>query len=203
MSTANFLLPNSIFALVFTLAVAPALASPTATKAILDQEKVAKQKVKLVSSSDRFSGDTFIYPAKSKFIGGTGVINTISWNIVHMDSQDGSDGYHAHIVYEGTGWLFLTGEIVVLVDGTHRHRLIGTDSSNNREVQYCPGGHLGCIVEESIRVPLEAPLMDQLAQANSIELRINGKSHAIEGYLTPYHQAGVRKLLEHIAALSR
>ncbi|WP_162782109.1 hypothetical protein [Arenimonas caeni] len=164
----------------------------------IDQKKVERQDVDLVFNGDRFTGLQRISPNKAKPIGGTGMFTTVTWNTVFARDEKGATSYYVRIIYEGYGWLFLTGEVILLIDGTERVILQGPSSEAQREVLAC-GSPAGCKVQEGLRVPVEEPVVSRLARAQSVEVRLNGRSQYVQGHLKPYHQAGIRTLQAHIA----
>jgi hypothetical protein len=161
---------------------------------LIEPAAVAKIRVELVSEADRFEGYTRWTSKKTRDLGGSGFLDTISVNPVYFKRESGDEGFYLHSRYSGFGWLFLTGSVIVLLDGKTRIDLTGPDSSAQRKVESCTGGG-GCLVTEVLRTPITREQLLAISSAHSVEVRFNGASKYMDCYFKPFHVAAVKAVL--------
>lgn len=159
-------------------------------------ERIDRVRVQMETSVDRFNGFTLITPRKWLDLKGPPMLVWASFNPSIARTENGAPQAVAIVRYRGQGWIHMAETIDLLVDG-RRLQLLGARVDNASDVTTCAGPG-ACIVEEYGRFPLPHDVLEALANARQVEVRINGARGRVEGFFTEQHVAYIREVLRQL-----
>jgi len=158
----------------------------------IDPSKVERVKMNIVDSSDRFTGTRVVAAKRPIGLDGAGFLTTLTLNPAVLKKDGAMPSFYAVMNYTGYGWLFLSGQVNVLVDGA-RFEIQGLANPSDRVVATCAAG-AGCLVEEKVRFVLTKELASAIAGARTAEIRAVGSRGSVDGRLNEKHVAYFREM---------
>lgn len=176
-------------ALVVALFLVPNLAVASGD---IDPSKVERVKINIVDSSDRFTGTRVVAAKRPIGLDGAGFLTTLTLNPAVLKKDGEMPSFYAVMNYTGYGWLFLSGQVNVLVDGV-RFEIQGLANPSDRVVATCAAS-AGCLVEEKVRFVLTKDLANAIAGARTAEIRAVGSRSSVDGRLNEKHVAYFREM---------
>jgi hypothetical protein len=187
----------------FSLLIASAL---TAQARPIPEQDIARVKVELDSVADRMTGGWMIATKGYHRSGLSDYSDDLDGNPSAMSltpssatplsfaivSTESGPVVGAYFRYQGTGWVFLTGKMYLLVDDSLRFELEGKGIPARSEVGTCSAS--SCKVTESAVFIVPDSVLSALAAAHSAEVRVVGERRSLDRRLKKQHLALARAL---------
>lgn len=174
----------------------------------ISEEDISRVKVQLDSTSDRMTGrwtvgtKWFVHhglfdlyddldgnPSAMSLAPSSSTL--LSFAIVGSPGAGRTVG--AFFRYEGTGWVFLNGKMLLLVDDSLRFELAGEGIPARSEVSSCDNGD--CRVKEEAIYVVPDSVLRVIAGAHSVDVRILGERRNLDRRFKKAHLALARALL--------
>ncbi|ALR02323.1 hypothetical protein ADT28_09455 [Xylella fastidiosa] len=165
----------------------------------ISEANVAKVKLKIVESEDRFTGLKTITAKSCIHLNQSGMLTDLYLCPAIASKPNQPLVMYARGDYTGYGWAFLTGQAQFLIDGK-QYSAQGTARPEEKRVATC-SGNVGCINKETARFSMTEELATAIANARDAEVRFVGRQGSVTGRLNAKHVAYFREMLRRYKTL--
>src|SRR5688572_19286038 len=98
------------------LLLAAPLAGQGRPETVVRETDIFRIKVEIRNYTDRFSDVRHVGVKKAKRLAGPASFYDVTLHPLYSQSPGMSGVYGFEVIYQGKGWMFMTGEVILLVD---------------------------------------------------------------------------------------